>query len=93
MSASWLGIAGTTLVIVAYLPQVVHLVTEHCAAGVSCVAFTMWGVGGLALLLYAVSLGDTVFTVLQSYQVVASGLICFYSRRYRDTLCEDHSPA
>ena len=90
MSMSWIGGAGTALVIVAYLPQIAHLIKEHCSAGISCVAFGMWGLGGLLLLSYAISLGDPVFTVLQSYQLVASGLICFFGYRYKDSLCDEH---
>ena len=87
---SWLGGAGTALVIVAYLPQIVHLIREHCSAGISCTAFGMWGLGGVLLLSYAISLGDPVFTVLQTYQLGASSLICFFGYKYKDSLCDEH---
>ena len=90
MSISWLGAAGTALVILAYLPQIVHLIKEHCSAGISCVAFGMWGLGGVLLLSYAINLGDPVFVVLQIYQLGASSLICFFGYRYKDSLCDEH---
>jgi lipid-A-disaccharide synthase-like uncharacterized protein len=90
MSVHWLGYVGTGLVIVAYLPQITHLVWEHCSAGVSSWAYLMWGVAAILLLSYAIAKGDPVFTALQIYQVVATVAICLLSRHYRDSLCEDH---
>jgi uncharacterized protein with PQ loop repeat len=90
MSVHWLGYAGTGLVIVAYLPQITHLVREHCSAGVSSGAYLLWGVAAMLLLSYAIAKGDPVFTALQIYQVVATVAICLLSRHYRDSLCEDH---
>jgi hypothetical protein len=90
MSVHWLGYAGTCLVIVAYLPQITHLVREHCSAGVSSGAYLLWGVAAVLLLSYAIAQGDPVFTALQIYQVAAAGTICLLSRYYRDSLCEIH---
>ena len=90
MSIHWIGFAGTGLVIAAYLPQITHLITEHCSAGLSFHAFCMWSVASVLLLTYAVATGDPVFVALQSYQLAATGLICFFSKRYEDDRCEDH---
>ncbi|MGH2602930.1 MAG: PQ-loop domain-containing transporter, partial [Dehalococcoidia bacterium] len=32
MSIHWFGYVGTALVIVAYLPQITHLIREKCSA-------------------------------------------------------------
>ena len=37
-----LGIAGISIGMLAYVPQVVHLAREHCSAGVSGRAWAMW---------------------------------------------------
>jgi PQ loop repeat len=37
-----LGLTGIAISVAAYLPQVVHLAREHCSAGVSRRAWTMW---------------------------------------------------
>jgi hypothetical protein len=50
----------------------------------------MWVTSALLLLSYALSLGDEVFIALQSYQLLATTLICFYCKKYEHSLCEDH---
>ncbi len=90
MSLHWLGITGTALVILAYFPQILHLITERCSAGLSVRAFVMWVTSAVLLLTYAISLGDGVFIALQSYQLIATTLICVLCKKYEHSLCEDH---
>ena len=90
MSNHWLGYAGTTLVILAYLPQIFHLLKEHCSAGLCVRAYLMWVAASLLLLSYAVSQRDGVFIALQGYQVLSTSIICFFSKKYEHSLCEDH---
>ena len=87
---AWLGYLGMILVVGAYLPQIIHLVRERCAAGLSVRAYECWTIGAVLLLSYAFALRDTVFIALQTYQVGAATLICFLGNKYRDRLCEDH---
>ena len=89
MSIHWLGYAGTALVIVAYLPQITHLVRERCSAGISFGAYMIWVLAAGLLLSYAMS-RDPVFMALQSYQVLATGTVCFFSKRFQNNLCEIH---
>ena len=42
-----LGIAGITISMLAYVPQVMHLGKEHCSAGISRRAWAMWLVASL----------------------------------------------
>lgn len=42
MSIHWFGYVGTALVIVAYLPQITHLIREKCSAGISFGAYAIW---------------------------------------------------
>jgi uncharacterized protein with PQ loop repeat len=93
MTIHWLGYAGTALVILAYVPQIAHLVRQRCSAGLSAGAYLLWGIAAMLLLGYALATGDPVFTALQVYQVGAAVSICLLSRRYRDSLCEIHGGA
>ena len=93
MEMHWLGCLGTALVILAYLPQIHHLITERCSAGLSVRAYVMWVTSAVLLLTYAVSLGDGVFIALQTYQLVATTVICFCCKKYEHSLCEDHGGA
>lgn len=90
MSIHWFGYVGTALVIVAYLPQITHLIRETCSAGISFGAYAIWVVAAVLLLTYAILTRDPVFMALQSYQVLATGLICFYSKRFAHNRCEIH---
>ena len=42
------------------------------------------------LLTYAITVEDPVFVALQSYQLFATIVICFFSKKYRHNLCEIH---
>ena len=92
MSIHWLGHAGTTLCVLAYLPQIIHLLRERCSGGLSVRAYLMWVASAGLLLSYSVAVGDSVFIALQSYQVAAAVVICFFCKKYEGHLCEEHGP-
>ncbi len=96
MSTNWVGFAGTLVVIVAYLPQIVHLVRAQCSAGISLKAYGLWLVSSLLLLAHAFNLNDAVFIALQSYQLGATLTIVLFAWKYKHSTCELHqrqSPA
>lgn len=88
-----MGFLGTILVIVAYLPQIYHLISEHCSGGISIKAYCIWFVAALLILVHAIGIHDPVFIVLQSYQLAACGLIVFFCKRYEGSICETHRHA
>lgn len=90
VSIEWLGFAAITLSVLAYLPQVTHLIKEHCSAGLSPRAYCMWVVSSVLLLIYAIAKSDPVFISLQGYQAGAGALILFFCLRYKGQLCEEH---
>ena len=69
------GFVGTGLVIVGYIPQIVHLIKEQCTAGISILAFALWCTASLLFLIHATMIGDAVFVVVQVVNLVAGGLI------------------
>lgn len=87
---AWVGFVGTALVIMAYLPQVVHLIKERCSWGISLGAYAMWFVAGILICAHAVSLNDPVFIVLQGYNVVATATVAAFAKRYKQNICIDH---
>jgi uncharacterized protein with PQ loop repeat len=70
-----LGFAATGLVIVGYIPQIVHLIKERCTAGISISAFSLWCTASLLFLIHASMIGDAVFVGAQTVNLVAGGLI------------------
>jgi lipid-A-disaccharide synthase-like uncharacterized protein len=84
------GVAGIAISMLAYLPQVVHLAKEHCSAGVSSRAWTMWLVSSLLVGALAVHRHDAVFILLQVSSLTAAAVILYLGHRYRGLVCEAH---
>lgn len=88
-----LGFAGTVLVVLAYIPQVWHLIKEHCSAGVSIRAWSLWLLASFLLLSHAISILDGVFLTLQASSIVLMVLVISLAYRYRGNFCRSHRPA
>ena len=86
-----LGMAGITISMLAYVPQVVHLSKEHCSAGISRRAWAMWLVASLLVATLAVHRGDFVFIAPQLSTLTAAAIILFLAQRYRGMVCETHA--
>ena len=88
-----LGLVGTGLVIVGYIPQIVHLMREHCTAGMSITAFSLWCAASLLFLIRAAVIHDAVFVAVQTVNLVAGGLIVGFCKRYEGQVCRFHRDA
>jgi lipid-A-disaccharide synthase-like uncharacterized protein len=86
-----LGIAGIVISMLAYVPQVVHLGREHCSAGVSTRAWTMWVVSSLLIGALALHRRDPVFIMLQVSTLTSAAIILFLAHRYRGMVCAFHA--
>ncbi len=90
MSTNWIGFVGTIIVVVAYMPQIIHLVKAQCSAGISLRAYNLWLLSSFLLLGHAFNLNDAVFIALQSYQLGATMTIVVFARKYQNSTCELH---
>ena len=86
-----LGIAGITISMLAYVPQVVHLGKEHCSAGISRRAWAMWLVASLLVGAVAVHRGDLVFIALQFSTLTAAVIILILAQKYHGSVCATHA--
>ena len=91
--AHWLGILGTALVVVAYVPQMTHLMKMRCGDGVSLWAYLLWCSASSLLCVYAIIAEEPIFIALQGYHAVACGVILFFGIRYRNSRCPLHQAA
>jgi uncharacterized protein with PQ loop repeat len=57
---SVIGYIGTGLVIGAYVPQIWHLWTEHCSAGISERAYVIRVSSSALFLAHSITIGDAV---------------------------------
>jgi len=85
-----IGLFGAILAGFAYLPQIIHLVKEHCSAGISKKAYVLWLIAAIAILIHAIAIISSVFILLSGIQLVATVLILFFSNKYKGT-CKFHS--
>jgi uncharacterized protein with PQ loop repeat len=86
------GFLGTGFVIAGYIPQIAHLVKEHCTAGISIPAFVLWCVASFLFLIHAAVIRDPVFVGVQTVNLVAGGLIVGFCKRY-EGVCPFHRKA
>jgi uncharacterized protein with PQ loop repeat len=85
-----IGYIGTGLVIAAYAPQIAHLWTEHCSAGIGERAYAIWALASALFLGHSIVIGDTVFMVTQLVNIVALAIILL-ARRFRNQICAVHA--
>ena len=60
-----IGWIGTTLVIIAYYPQIRHLWVEKCAWGISVWTWVIWLVASVLLLIYCMIRGELLLSIVQ----------------------------
>ena len=86
------GFAGAGLAGAAYVPQISHLVSARCSAGISRLAFELWLLASLLTTARAIAIHAGVFIALGGIQIVATALIMLCVIRYKDTPCPVHLP-
>ena len=84
-----IGWMGTALVVIAYVPQIYHLLVKKCAWGISILTWVIWLIGSLLLLAYCMLRRDFLFIVVQSINITAIVTTIFLARR-SNTICPDH---
>ena len=87
------GFVGAGLAGAAYVPQIWHLVTQRCSAGLSRVAFAVWLVASLLVTVHAVAIGAMVFIALGAVQLAATAIILIYTTKHAGSYCPIHLPA
>jgi lipid-A-disaccharide synthase-like uncharacterized protein len=86
-----LGIVGIAISVIAYLPQIAHIGRQHCSAGISRRAWTMWLISSILVGVLAVSRGDPVFILLQASTLASAAAILILAHRYRGMVCDFHA--
>lgn len=84
------GLIGTTLVVIAYAPQIRHLIKEHCSAGISIVAYSLWFSGSFLFLIHASMIRDVVFILVQVVNLIATCIIIICWKKYQQQMCSTH---
>jgi uncharacterized protein with PQ loop repeat len=85
-----LGFLGTGIVAAAYVPQIHHLIKEHCSAGMSMNAYVLWCVASILFLIHAAMIWDVAFVLVQIINVMAILAIVIYVKKYGRQMCLTH---
>ncbi len=86
----WIGLTGAVIAGYAYLPQITHLIKEHCSTGISRTAFALWFLSSVLVTINAVFIQSVVFISLGIVQISATAIIYFYGTRYKGLACPSH---
>lgn len=86
-----IGYIGTFLSIWAYVPQIRHLLQEHCSAGISTKAYAIWVISSVCILLYSISIIAIVIIVMQIANLLAIITILIFAKKYQGNFCPYHS--
>lgn len=86
-----IGVVGIAISVAAYLPQVVHLASEHCSAGVSRRAWAMWLLSSVLVGALALHRRDLVFVLLQVTSLMSAAIILSLAHKYRGLSCATHA--
>lgn len=86
-----LGFIGTLLVAIAYIPQIIKLLRQKCAACISIPMWEVWTLATFLILIYAYSTDDLVFRVFTTTNGIAIALITLLAFRYRNRTCTLHT--
>jgi uncharacterized protein with PQ loop repeat len=89
-TVDYIGLTGAIIAGIAYIPQIRHLITEKCAAGISRGAFALWFVASVFVMINAVFTRSVAFMVLSTVQIVSTVIIITFSTRYAGQTCEYH---
>jgi hypothetical protein len=86
------GFIGAGLAGAAYVPQIWHLISAHCSAGLSRIAFGAWLAASLLVTIHAAAIRAAVFIALGTIQLAATALILIYATKYEQSYCSTHLP-
>jgi uncharacterized protein with PQ loop repeat len=84
------AVAGSLLMIAAYVPQVTHMIKERCTAGISLFAYSLWSLAAAILFTHAFMIHDAVFILVQGFTLIATWIITFYTWRHPGNRCPIH---
>lgn len=86
----YIGLTGAIIAGIAYVPQIKHLISEKCSAGISRGAFGLWLVSSVFVIINAIFTHAIAFIVLGAIQIISTTLILVFSTKYSGQVCEFH---
>ena len=85
-----MGFTGTGIVAAAYIPQIRHLIKEHCSTGISVRAYSLWFSALVLFLVHAARIKNVAFVFVQVVNLAAICAIVIYCKKYENQMCLTH---
>jgi uncharacterized protein with PQ loop repeat len=89
MDMNLLGWLGTALVVIAYCPQIHHLLVERCAWGISVSTWLIWLLASMLLLIYCFAREEFLLSMVQAVSITAIAMTLILVRR-SNRICPYH---
>ena len=83
MTPHWVGMVGTALIMLAFVPQIVLLLRTRRAGALSIKSNALNAAASGLLLVYALLRGDMIFSIVMGYQLAAAFVILLLNEKYR----------
>ncbi len=77
------AVIGGVIGITAYLPQFYHLIKVKDSTGISVLAWYAWLLGNILLLVYAIAIKNTSYTIVEILFCFANLLMIIFTYKYR----------
>ena len=77
-----LALVAGVIGILAYVPQIIHMIKEHSSKGISLGAWILWFVTGVIVLVYALDIKDIIFISIQALNLIAIFVVLVLTLKY-----------
>jgi uncharacterized protein with PQ loop repeat len=84
MTPHWVGMVGTTLIMAAFIPQIVELLKTRRAGALSVKSNALNLAASISLFAYSVLRDDVVFMITMGFSLTATIVILALNIRYRN---------
>jgi uncharacterized protein with PQ loop repeat len=77
------AVVGGIIGVAAYIPQVWHMIRVKSSGGISTVAYSAWLFGNFLLLIYAISIKDLPYTLVNAIYCSANIIVIILILKYK----------
>ncbi len=77
-----LALVAGVIGILAYVPQIIHMIKERSSKGISLGAWILWFVTGVIVLVYVLDIKDIIFISIQALNLIAIFVVLVLTLKY-----------
>lgn len=77
------GILANTLTVLAYMPQIIHLIKTKDSTGQSAGAWNTWLASDIFLLIYGIGIADPLIISIAALYILFTLITLYYIRKFK----------